>query len=99
MVLMVIAASGSMDILGKAIGVKNVLPVHPSACLISVLIPDDVEDPCRWTRDRIFPVLRHLPGTVAVVEIRNMASNRGGRELVKKIKGWDPDTMADLSDA
>ena len=97
MILMIVSTEGGIaDTASKALGAKNVVAVQPGLCLISVSTPDDVEDPCLWTRDRI-PVLRHLPGTTIVVEIGNMAGGRNS-ELRNTIEGWDPDTMADLSD-
>ena len=93
---LVVAANGSnlVRILSTAIGGSNVLSLMPSLCLISVSVPNDVENPCTWTRDRI-PELHDLPGNVILIKSGDVV---GTGELLNKYRGWSPDTMALLPD-
>ena len=95
MILTVFAnVSNLARILSPAIGGSNVLPLMPCLCLISVSVPNDVENPCVWTRDRI-PELHDLPGNVCVIESVDVVVTG---EFPNKYREWSPDTMALLPD-
>ena len=95
MILAVLANVSNLGrILSPAIGGSNVLPLMPCLCLISVSVPNDVENPCVWTRDRI-PELHDLPGNVFVIESGDVLVTG---EFLNKCRGWGPDTMALLPD-